>query len=99
MPNTQNLELYQERNIDMDKKPEFHGSDLEKIEEYYHIPKEEIICFSANVNPLGLSKKVKKELASNLDIITRYPDRNYTILREAIGNCLTKYKQSKNKIV
>lgn len=34
----------------MDKKPEFHGSDLEKIEEYYHIPKEEIICFSANVN-------------------------------------------------
>ena len=61
----------------MDKKPEFHGSDLEKIEEYYHIPKEEIICFSANVNPLGLSKKVKKELASNLDVITRYPDRNY----------------------
>ena len=55
----------------MDKKPEFHGSDLEKIEEYYHIPKEEIICFSANVNPLGLSKKVKKELASNLDVITR----------------------------
>ena len=70
MLNTQNLELYQERNIDMDKKPEFHGSDLEKIEEYYHIPKEEIICFSANVNPLGLSKKVKKELASNLDVIT-----------------------------
>ena len=70
----------------MDKKPEFHGSDLEKIEEYYHIPKEEIICFSANVNPLGLSKKVKKELASNLDVITRYPDRNYTSLREAIGN-------------
>ena len=86
MLNTQNLELYQERNIDMDKKPEFHGSDLEKIEEYYHIPKEEIICFSANVNPLGLSKKVKKELASNLDVITRYPDRNYTSLREAIGN-------------
>ena len=57
-----------------------------KIEEYYHIPKEEIICFSANVNPLGLSKKVKKELASNLDVITRYPDRNYTSLREAIGN-------------
>lgn len=70
----------------MEKKPEFHGSDLEKIEEYYHIPKEEIVCFSANVNPLGLSDTIKKDLASNLDIITRYPDRNYTSLKAAIGS-------------
>lgn len=69
----------------MTKKTEFHGSDLEKIEEYYHIPKEEIVCFSANVNPLGLSKNVKKKLAENLDIISRYPDRNYTSLKSAIG--------------
>ena len=27
----------------MKKKPEFHGSDLEQIEAYYHIPKEEIV--------------------------------------------------------
>lgn len=69
----------------MDKKPEFHGSDLEKIEEYYHIPKEEIVCFSANVNPLGLSESVKEKLAVNLDIITRYPDRHYTSLKQAIS--------------
>mgnify|MGYP003296227709 CR=1 FL=1 len=47
----------------MKKKPEFHGSDLEKIEEYYHIPKEEIVSFGANVNPLGLSFAVKEQLA------------------------------------
>ena len=47
----------------MDKKnqrPEFHGSDLEKIAAYYHIPASEIpgiIKFGANVNPLGLSDK------------------------------------------
>lgn len=70
----------------MGKKPEFHGSDLEKIEEYYHIPKEEIICFSANVNPLGLSGTVKDKLAENLDILTRYPDRNYTELKQAISS-------------
>ena len=70
----------------MNKKPEFHGSDLEKIEEYYQIPKEEIISFGANVNPLGLSEAVKKELAANLDIISSYPDRNYTSLKRAIGN-------------
>ncbi len=69
----------------MKKKPEFHGSDLEKIEEYYHIPKEEIISFGANVNPLGLSASVKQDLANNLDIISSYPDRNYTDLKKAIS--------------
>lgn len=34
-------------------KDHFHGSDLEKIEEIYGIKKEEIVSFSANVNPLG----------------------------------------------
>ena len=34
---------------------QFHGSDLEKIEAVYHIKKEEITSFSANVNPLGIS--------------------------------------------
>lgn len=68
------------------KKPEFHGSDLEKIEEYYHIPKEEIISFGANVNPLGLSLAVKEKLAANLDIISTYPDRNYKSLKNAISD-------------
>lgn len=67
------------------KKPEFHGSDLEKIEEYYHIPKEEIVSFGANVNPLGLSLAVKENLAANLDIISTYPDRNYKSLKNAIS--------------
>lgn len=69
----------------MSKKVEFHGSDLEKIAEYYHIPKDEIIKFGANVNPLGLSAGVKQALAANLDIISSYPDRNYTSLKQAIS--------------
>lgn len=69
----------------MSKKIEFHGSDLEKIEEYYRIPKEDIIQFGANVNPLGLSETVKEKIASNLDIISSYPDRSYTSLKETIG--------------
>lgn len=36
-------------------RPAFHGSDIEQIEKYYGIPKETIIKFGANVNPLGLS--------------------------------------------
>ncbi|KMZ53211.1 pyridoxal phosphate-dependent aminotransferase [Dorea sp. D27] len=69
----------------MDKKPEFHGSDIEQISQYYHIPQEEIVSFGANVNPLGLSEHVKEQLASHLDVITRYPDRNYAGLRDTIS--------------
>ena len=58
-------------------KEAFHGSDLEKIEQYYHIKKEEIISFSANVNPLGISPLLRETLSSHLDAITTYPDRDY----------------------
>ena len=64
----------------------FHGSDLEKIEKTFGISKEDIISFSANVNPLGLSDDLKSYLSANLDVITRYPDREYTKLRNAISD-------------
>ena len=56
----------------LEPKEHFHGSDLEKIEEIYGIPKENIISFSANVNPLGISYDLRKELPKHLDAITRY---------------------------
>ena len=63
----------------------FHGSDIEKICEYYHLNKEDIVKFGANVNPLGLSSKVRDALASNIDLFSSYPDRNYTSLRNTIS--------------
>ena len=63
----------------------FHGSDLEAIEKCYHIKKEDIISFSANVNPLGISYQLRSTLADNLDAITTYPDREYTALRTCIA--------------
>lgn len=65
-------------------KDHFHGSDLEKIEEIYHIKKEDITSFSANVNPLGISPLLKDTLAKHVDAITSYPDREYTGLRKSI---------------
>ena len=44
----------------MNSKPVFHGSDIEKICDHYHLKKENIINFAANVNPLGLSPGIKK---------------------------------------
>ena len=69
----------------MKPKEHFHGSDLEKIEEVYGIHKEDIISFSANVNPLGVSFHLKETLTEHIDAITSYPDREYTSLRKSIA--------------
>ena len=74
-------------------KDHFHGSDLEKIEEIYGIKKEEIVSFSANVNPLGVSPLLRTTLADKIDAITTYPDREYTSLRKCIAAyCGTDYE-------
>lgn len=63
----------------------FHGSDLEKVERTFGIPKETITSFGANVNPLGISPMLRENLAAHIDAITSYPDREYTDLRTAIS--------------
>lgn len=78
----------------IEQKEHFHGSDLEKIEEYYGISKDKIISFSANVNPLGVSPKLRKELTKQIDAITTYPDREYSDLRKAIASyCNCNFSQ------
>ena len=67
------------------QKDHFHGSDLEKIEQIYGIRKEELISFSANVNPLGISPLLREALIQKIDTITAYPDREYTSLRRSIA--------------
>lgn len=64
----------------------FHGSDLEEISQYYNIPQEDIVNFAANVNPLGISDTLKETLVQNLDVISTYPDRSYTNLRNVLAN-------------
>ena len=67
-------------------KEHFHGSDLEKIEKYFGIPKEQITGFGANVNPLGISDKMRKGLKEHIDVVTTYPDPEYTELRKHISD-------------
>lgn len=71
-------------------KDHFHGSDLEQIEQIYGIKKEDIVSFSANVNPLGISPNLRQTLAEHLDAITVYPDREYASLRR----CIAQYIRS-----
>lgn len=69
----------------INKYKQFHGSDVEAIEKIYGINKESIISFSANVNPLGISPKLRDTLTDKIDAITSYPDRDYTSLRKQIA--------------
>lgn len=77
----------------VEQKEHFHGSDLEKIEQVYHIKKEDITSFSANVNPLGVSYKLRETLANHIDAITSYPDREYSSLRESIASYINASKE------
>jgi len=69
----------------MSTTPQFHGSDLEQTAKYYDIPQESIVNFGANVNPLGLPQSVKDALPNHWDVFSRYPDREYTSLRQTIS--------------
>mgnify|MGYP001321724644 FL=1 len=63
----------------------FHGSDLEKVEDIYGIAKDKVTNFAANVNPLGISPKLRARLSDQIDVISSYPDREYTNLRKSIA--------------
>jgi len=45
----------------------------------------EIIDFSANINPLGISEKCKKAIIDSIDDLIHYPDPDYFDLKQAIG--------------
>ena len=49
-----------------------HGGDLKKIMAQENLDK--IIDFSANINPYGLSKNIKKAIVDHIDDIIHYPE-------------------------
>ncbi|OQY39436.1 threonine-phosphate decarboxylase [Candidatus Atribacteria bacterium 4572_76] len=51
-----------------------HGGNLERAMEKYGISSEKIIDFSANINPLGFSSKIREAIIKNLDQLSHYPD-------------------------
>lgn len=71
-------------------KEHFHGSDLEKIEAVYGIKKEDIISFSANVNPLGVSFRLKETLTNHIDAITTYPTVNTHLCANVLQTMYTQ---------
>lgn len=71
-----------------------HGGDLNKIKNEQNLM--QIIDFSANINPYGLSKKVKEAIMQHIDEIVHYPEPNARQLCEKIAE---KYSIESDKII
>ena len=71
-----------------------HGGDLKKIMAQENLDK--IIDFSANINPYGLSKNIKKAIIDHIDDIIHYPEPD---ARELCGKIAENYGISADKII
>ena len=63
-----------------------HGGNVEEIKRIYGLKENEIIDFSANINPLGISERVKEAMLRGINSIERYPDITYYELKKGISN-------------
>ena len=70
-----------------------HGANLYDLSNKYGFSKENFMDFSSNINPLGSSKLAKQYIIDNIDMVSMYPDIEYTGLKKSISNycnCLAK---------
>jgi threonine-phosphate decarboxylase len=66
----------------------FHGGNVKYFSKRFGLSKDEIIDFSANINPLGPPDKTKALIQSSFKDIDRYPDPVAEDLRESLGDVL-----------
>ncbi|MBI5664496.1 MAG: threonine-phosphate decarboxylase [Nitrospirae bacterium] len=67
--------------------PTEHGGNIYKIAGELGLPEGRLIDFSASINPLGLSKKVKETIRKGMDGLVNYPDPDTSMLRQKIAEC------------
>lgn len=65
-----------------------HGGNIRLATERYGLQADSILDFSANINPLGLTDKIRKILADNLDSILNYPDPECKTLKGELADFL-----------
>ena len=62
-----------------------HGGNIYSISEALRIPERKVVDFSASINPLGVSKKIKAELRRHLKHLGNYPDPDCRRLRRHLS--------------
>ena len=62
-----------------------HGGNRQWAATMTGISPEQILDFSASINPLGTPKSAIAAIQSHLTDLGHYPDPEYTLLRKALG--------------
>jgi len=66
-----------------------HGGNIYELNN-----KEKIVDFSSNINPLGPPKGLKETIENACDSIEKYPDPNYTDMREKLAKIYSLKKEN-----
>jgi len=64
-----------------------HGGNIFAIANSLGVAPEDLLDFSASINPLGFAPGVKEAIISCLDRIVHYPDSTAEGLRQALAHC------------
>lgn len=62
-----------------------HGGNVFALAKELGYERSECLDFSANINPLGISPKLKAGLLADWDLLTHYPDVHYTKSRQRLA--------------
>ncbi len=62
-----------------------HGGNIFTVARARGVAPDQILDFSASINPLGMSSKVRKALACSIDDLVHYPDTSHTELKQALA--------------
>ena len=62
-----------------------HGGNTREAAELLGISPEQLLDFSANINPLGMPTSLKRAIVDSLDCAERYPDVDYAKLHAALA--------------
>jgi threonine-phosphate decarboxylase len=62
-----------------------HGGNLFTVARTLGVNPDQILDFSASINPLGMSSMVRKALICSLDNLIHYPDCNHKELKQALA--------------
>lgn len=63
-----------------------HGGEVFRIARNLGVPPGDLLDFSASINPLGLSGRVRNAILQTLDQIVHYPDSDCTGLKQLIAD-------------
>ncbi len=62
-----------------------HGGNVYEARRKLGVSRDQIVDFSANINPVGWPNGLKEALITGIDDLIHYPDPDYPELKEAIS--------------